>query len=63
VAPEQARRVTNVWAALIRRMGMPVNRLPAGTLLAAGCNWARMAGRSLESLEVMMVSGDGAVGL
>ncbi|KAJ9499082.1 hypothetical protein H2202_005239 [Exophiala xenobiotica] len=63
VAPEQARRVTNVWAALIRRMCMPVNRLPAGTLLAAGCNWARMAGRSLESLEVMMVDGDDAVGL
>ncbi|KAK5303412.1 hypothetical protein LTR99_005174 [Exophiala xenobiotica] len=63
VAPEQAWRVTNVWAALIRRMCMPVNRLPAGTLLAAGCNWARMAGRSLESLEVMMVDGDDAVGL
>ncbi|KAK5452306.1 hypothetical protein LTS15_007372 [Exophiala xenobiotica] len=63
VAPEQALRVTDVWAALIRRMGMPVNRLPAGTLLAAGCHWARMAGKSLESLEVMTVDGDGAFGL
>ena len=55
VVPEQARRATNVWAALTRKMGMPVNRLPARTLSAAECRWTLTTGRSLESQVVMMV--------
>ena len=53
--PEQVRRATNVWAASPQRMGMPVNRLPAGTLSAAECHRTLMTGRSLESPVVMVI--------